>query len=69
MTAATGSSAQSATMVLPRFADNQSQMAQQCSSAPLETPGNVVLPNPSVTDQGGYSDCLSSVYVHLSVYK
>ena len=23
-------------------------MAQQCSSAPLETPGNVVLPNPSV---------------------
>ena len=48
--AAPVSSAQPATMVLPSVADNQSQMAPQCSSALLEAPGNVVLPNPSVHD-------------------
>ena len=51
--AATVSSAQPATMVLPDFADNQSQMAQQCSSAPLETPGSMVIPYPSVHDTLG----------------
>ena len=59
-TAATVSSAQSATMVLPGFADNQSQMAQQCTSAPLEIPGNVVLPNPSVHDTLGVNNSFST---------
>ena len=59
-TAATVSSAQSATVVLPGFADNQSQMAQQCGSAPLEIPGNVVLPNPSVHDTLGVNNSFSN---------
>ena len=59
-TAATVSSSQSATVVLPGFADNQSQMAQQCSSAPLEIPGNVILPNPSVHDTLGVNNSFSN---------
>ena len=46
--AATVSSAQPATM-----ADNLSQMAPQGTSAPVEAPGNVVLPIPSVHDTLG----------------
>ena len=49
-------------MVLPGFADNQSQMAQQCTSAPLvlEIPGNVVLPNPSVHVTLGVNNSFSN---------
>ena len=47
------SSAQPATMVLPSLADNPSQMAPQGSPAPVEAPGNVVLPIPSVHDTLG----------------
>ena len=50
---ATVSSAQPATMVLPSLADNPSQMAPQGSPAPVEAPGNVVLPIPSVHDTLG----------------
>ena len=50
---ATVNSAQPATMVLPSLADNPSQMAPQGSPAPVEAPGNVVLPIPSVHDTLG----------------
>ena len=49
-------------MVLPGFAANQSQMAQQCTAAPLvlEIPGNVVLPNPSVHVTLGVNNSFSN---------
>ena len=49
-------------MVLLGFADNQSQMAQQCISAPLVLviPGTVVLPNPSVHVTLGVNNSFSN---------